>query len=265
MGKSVAFTGHRPANFNHKYDLKDPIYDPIKEELNRNIEALINDGHDTFITGGALGVDMLAFFCVHKLKAKYPHIKNKLAIPFKGYYKQWKDDGVKYIKTMIKMMDEFVNVSEQGARYNSGGNVVEQLQLRNEYMIDNCDAVIAVWDGSKSGTHNCIKYAKKNNKKINYVYIIKEEQMKVIKNDSTEAMNKVMENIKTAVLCNKYEYFNEEFLAELSNLSKKHNTETVEFENTPLDKILSKLTISEIKEDRVLFDDEGYDVLVRLK
>ena len=33
-------------------------------------------------------------------------------------------------------------------------------------MIDNSDILIAVFDGSKSGTKNCIDYAKKHNKEI---------------------------------------------------------------------------------------------------
>jgi uncharacterized phage-like protein YoqJ len=40
------------------------------------------------------------------------------------------------------------------------------MQKRNEYMVDNSDIVIAVWDGSKGGTYNCVKYAEKLGKKI---------------------------------------------------------------------------------------------------
>lgn len=40
------------------------------------------------------------------------------------------------------------------------------MQKRNEYMTDNSDIVIAVWDGSKGGTANCVRYAKKLNKEI---------------------------------------------------------------------------------------------------
>lgn len=40
------------------------------------------------------------------------------------------------------------------------------MQKRNEYMVDLADKVIAVWDGSKSGTANCVKYAEKTGKGI---------------------------------------------------------------------------------------------------
>lgn len=41
-----------------------------------------------------------------------------------------------------------------------------KMQKRNEYMVDNSDIVIAVWDGTKGGTYNCVKYAQKLEKKI---------------------------------------------------------------------------------------------------
>ena len=40
------------------------------------------------------------------------------------------------------------------------------MQKRNEYMVDLTDKVIAVWDGSKGGTGNCVRYAEKCGKEI---------------------------------------------------------------------------------------------------
>lgn len=40
------------------------------------------------------------------------------------------------------------------------------MQKRNEYMVDLADRVIVVWDGSKGGTANCVKYAENVGKKI---------------------------------------------------------------------------------------------------
>jgi len=40
------------------------------------------------------------------------------------------------------------------------------MQKRNEWMVDHSDYVIAVWDGSKGGTGNCVKYAIKQEKEI---------------------------------------------------------------------------------------------------
>ena len=43
------------------------------------------------------------------------------------------------------------------------------LQLRNEYMVDHADELIAVWDSSPSGTANCVNYAKRKNVPVTIV------------------------------------------------------------------------------------------------
>ena len=36
------------------------------------------------------------------------------------------------------------------------------MQIRNEYMVDDCQVVLALWDGkSGGGTYNCVKYAER--------------------------------------------------------------------------------------------------------
>lgn len=34
------------------------------------------------------------------------------------------------------------------------------MQMRNQWMVDHCDALVAIWDGSSGGTENCVNYAK---------------------------------------------------------------------------------------------------------
>jgi uncharacterized phage-like protein YoqJ len=40
------------------------------------------------------------------------------------------------------------------------------LQKRNEWMVDHCDLLIAVWDGSEGGTANCVRYARHHERQI---------------------------------------------------------------------------------------------------
>lgn len=61
---------------------------------------------------------------------------------------------------MLMRLRDIRTTTPQG-RYNP-----YKLQIRNEYMVDNADVVIAVWDGSKGGTCNCVNYAKKIGKNI---------------------------------------------------------------------------------------------------
>jgi uncharacterized phage-like protein YoqJ len=42
-----------------------------------------------------------------------------------------------------------------------GGFTSYAMQIRNEWMVDHCDLLVALWDGSPGGTGNCIRYAKR--------------------------------------------------------------------------------------------------------
>jgi uncharacterized phage-like protein YoqJ len=44
-----------------------------------------------------------------------------------------------------------------------------KMQIRNEYMVNACDKLIAVWDHTPGGTENCVKYAQSINKDIIYI------------------------------------------------------------------------------------------------
>ena len=44
-----------------------------------------------------------------------------------------------------------------------------KMQTRNEWMVNHCDKLIAVWNGSDGGTGNCVNYAKSINKEIIYI------------------------------------------------------------------------------------------------
>lgn len=43
--------------------------------------------------------------------------------------------------------------------------------IRNKEIINNCDMVIAFWDGESKGTKNSLKYAKKMEKKIKIIKV----------------------------------------------------------------------------------------------
>ena len=45
-----------------------------------------------------------------------------------------------------------------------------KMQKRNEFMVDNCDILIALWNGTSGGTKNCINYAKKK-ENVQIIYL----------------------------------------------------------------------------------------------
>jgi uncharacterized phage-like protein YoqJ len=51
-----------------------------------------------------------------------------------------------------------------------------KMQKRNEWMIDNSDATIAIWNGQPSGTANTIEYAQKQKKPVIVIDPVKKDE-----------------------------------------------------------------------------------------
>lgn len=89
---AVCFTGRRPRDLfgyaSHK------AYMPLRARLEKAIEQFIDtEDVDTFISGGAQGVDQLAFWAVENVKKRRPSIRNVVYVPFKGQERRWKTAG----------------------------------------------------------------------------------------------------------------------------------------------------------------------------
>lgn len=167
--KTIAFTGKRRI---YDYNYQDVRYRKLIELLYQilNNEILYNDAK-YFISGGALGFDTIAFHVVKSLKEGHDYIKNILAVPFKYQYIKWTKSDIDRYYLMRQTADMVVEVDRlpdyQNIYVPIGSYHVAKMQKRNEFMVNNCDMLIACWDYVKSGgTYNCIKYAVKQNKPI---------------------------------------------------------------------------------------------------
>lgn len=180
--KTIAFTGHRPDKL-YGYDLKNDKYLKLNKFLEKILEEkIINEGYDTFISGGALGFDTVAFLSVKNLKKKYPNIKNIMAVPFENQHSKWSLKDVNLYNWMKNIADEVVFVDNLENYNRTNANIgmfhKDKLMIRNEYMVDNADLLIALWDGNnKSGTANCVKYAK--NKLYNPTVVINPNTLEI--------------------------------------------------------------------------------------
>lgn len=131
-----AFTGHRPEKLNISEA-------EARRLLCAAIEKAINDGYTTFITGMAKGVDVWSGEIVLEFKELYPQIKLVCALPFPGFAKN--------APHLIEKAD-FVHTVMNGYS-------VIAFQRRNEWMVDNCSLLIALYNGEKGGTLNTLNYA----------------------------------------------------------------------------------------------------------
>jgi|SRR5579859_3819938 len=154
----LAGTGHRLNKLPDKetgYKLPNPTYIHVCQQIEKTLKEL---KPEKVISGMALGVDSWLAYISHKLNI--PFIA---AVPFIGQEKAWPIKSQKTYNKLIKLASEVVIVSE-------GGYSPAKMQIRNEWMVNNCDKLIAVYNNDQSGgTYNCIQYAKSINKEIIYI------------------------------------------------------------------------------------------------
>lgn len=146
----VAFTGHRPSKLGG-YDYNSPINLNIREYISNIIQEV---KASKVISGMALGVDQFAADSAQDLGIPWV-----AAIPFKGQETAWPASSQKLYHDLLETAEEKVIVCE-------GKYAPHKMQIRNEWMVDRADIVVAIWDGSKGGTANCVAYAKSKNKRL---------------------------------------------------------------------------------------------------
>jgi uncharacterized phage-like protein YoqJ len=93
-----------------------------------------------------------------------------LALPYANQYKKWFPQDVARWNLQKKQADKVIYVDElEGYQYNRvavGEHHNSKLELRNHFMVDDSDIVVALWNGSDGGTANCVDYAREKHKEI---------------------------------------------------------------------------------------------------
>ena len=149
----VAVTGHRSDKLGG-WKTPNPLYDLVLQGL---YDAFLKLQPSYVISGMALGVDQWAAeLCVNM---EIPFVA---AIPFEGQEKVWPPHSkAKYHWLMSRAAHRYV-ICE-------GGYESWKMQKRNEWMVNSCHQLVAVWNGSSGGTQNCVGYAMEVGKPIHYV------------------------------------------------------------------------------------------------
>lgn len=147
----LGVTGHRPSEYGG-FSASNPIRNRLVEETRK---ALITLEPNKVITGMAVGFDqIIAELCI---ELNIPFIA---AIPFIGQEKIWPEAGKKHYKYLLKQASEKQIIS-------SGEYAPWKMQIRNQWIVDNSDKMLACFNGkSFGGTFNCVQYAKQKNKEI---------------------------------------------------------------------------------------------------
>lgn len=153
----ISITGHRPKDLPYKYEDNNPFEKWVKKQLKLKFKEF---GATKIISGMALGVDTFAADVALEM-----NIPLLAAIPFVGQEKMWLASSIKKYNDILSKASEKVIVSE-------GSYTASKMQIRNQWMVDNSNILIGVYNGSKTGgTYNCLTYAHSENKIVSIVKV----------------------------------------------------------------------------------------------
>lgn len=161
--QSVAFTGYRPSKLPFGYDMESDAAIALYNNLTKEYRKLIDKGFRFFLTGGAVGCDLMAADVVLSLKKEYKKrqipVYHVLCIPCYNHFKGWRQEDKEHFQRIKKESNQVVYVSK--SEYYDGC-----MQKRNRFMVDTSVVLLAVYDGKSGGTKNTIEYAMKKKRKI---------------------------------------------------------------------------------------------------
>lgn len=160
---SAAFTGYRPEKLPFGYDFECEQALKVKAALYTMYEKLYLKGYNCFLTGGAMGSDLMAADVITELKRNYgsraDRVMSYICLPCHDHIKKWDAKEKEHLEKILNDGAYPLYVSDRP--YYSGC-----MQVRNRYMVDTSAVLIAVYDGKPGGTRNTLEYAQKLKKKI---------------------------------------------------------------------------------------------------
>lgn len=152
---SAAFTGHRFYDFSQR--------EFIQERLTSAISEAYDHGIRNFISGFALGIDLMAAQLVQSLKCDLPGISLTAAIPFAGQAERYNIYDKRVYGRLLDLADKVIVLSD--CYY------PRCFLDRDEFMVENASYLIAYYDGrEKGGTYYTVKKARARGIPIINVY-----------------------------------------------------------------------------------------------
>lgn len=149
--KTCCFTGHRSAKLPWGANENDPRCLRLKADLADAVEAVYEGGVRHFICGMAEGCDIFFGEAVAALRRSHPDVTLEAAVPCPEQDLRWSAGSTERYDRLLSECDKLTVVSP---RYSP-----ECMMRRNRYMVDRSGVVIAVFNGSRGGTFNTLRYA----------------------------------------------------------------------------------------------------------
>ena len=134
-----------------------------KEKLEKIVLSLVEKGVTNFFCGMAKGFDLCAAEVVLKIKEKFPQMKLVACVPYFGQEKAFsKEDKKRYVQILrnchLKMT--FAETYYKGCTL-----------VRDEYMADHADVLVAYLKKQTGGTAYTVKYFKNKYKEKEIIFL----------------------------------------------------------------------------------------------
>lgn len=154
---AVAFTGHRPMKLGYTHEQLDRLRANLRAELLR----LVGHNYTHFLSGGALGFDLLAAEEILNLREQLPFITLEMVLPWPGQSDRWSAADRQRYESIVNRADSVTIIEDE---YTQGC-----LFKRNRFLVDYCDRLIALYKGLPGGTQMTVKYAESLKKEVTYM------------------------------------------------------------------------------------------------
>lgn len=162
MVTSCGFTGHRPQAFLFGYNEQCRAFKAFYQFLAAKISDCYQQGITTFLSGMALGTDLWCAMIVLEMKQRYKDIKLICVIPCDNQTMRWPPAYIEQYENILKQADKIV--------YTGHNYTWDCMLIRNRYLVDHSDCLLAVYDeqhsNPRSGTGYTVRYAKQQGKPV---------------------------------------------------------------------------------------------------
>ena len=152
---TAAFTGHRWYDSSRKHSVRKKIEECVREAY--------RNGITNFISGMAIGFDLLAAELVLSLKQECPAITLTVALPFGEQASRFNERNKSRYYKCLSQADDIVILSND--------YTAKCYLERDRFMVEHSSLLIACYDGrNKGGTFWTVNYAARIGKNVINIY-----------------------------------------------------------------------------------------------